>query len=330
MEATETTAIVKVNPTDYGLTEEKAQDITKNLSVILNERDVLSKQYAEVILLDIENKETATAAHTLRRLIQNNRTKGILIWHKTNKEFFLRGGQFIDAINRKEIAESERMEVALEGIEKYRENLEKERIVNLQKERVAEVLKYEVDGTVMPLGTMTMDVWNNYFAGVRLSYEARKEVERKAEEERVAKEKAEAEARENLRIENIRLTAENKEKERVLEVEGAKNKAIQDKAEKAKAVSDKAIAEVKAKADKLAADLKVITDAEAKIKADAAKEEKRLAKAPDRQKLIQLADQVNGIWLPELKSDEAKKILSDIKDVLREFSKSIRAKAENL
>src|SRR3990167_522366 len=156
------TAIVKVNPQDFGLTPEKANDILKNLPAILDERAVLIDEYKRVITLDIDDPVTTKAARENRLNIQKNRTKGIEVWHKVNKEYFLRGGQFVDAIKRKENAESERMEATLMEIEKHQEIKEQGRIADLQISRQAETSKYEMDGTLMPLGQMTEQIWTDY------------------------------------------------------------------------------------------------------------------------------------------------------------------------
>jgi hypothetical protein len=55
------TELVKINPTEFGLTEETASNITKGLDQILSERAILTTQYAEVIVLDIDAPKTAKA-----------------------------------------------------------------------------------------------------------------------------------------------------------------------------------------------------------------------------------------------------------------------------
>ena len=74
--------------------------------------------------------------------IYTNRTKGIDAWHKVNKDFYLRGGQFIDAIKRKEILVNEQMEEKLQEAEKFFENQEKQRIADLQESRLKLISEY--------------------------------------------------------------------------------------------------------------------------------------------------------------------------------------------
>ena len=58
-----------VKAEQFGLTQETAENIIKDLPAILAEREPLAEQYKEVITLDIELKETATRAREVRLLI---------------------------------------------------------------------------------------------------------------------------------------------------------------------------------------------------------------------------------------------------------------------
>ncbi len=221
-----TTEIVKVNPSEYGIEESKANELVGNLPQIIAERELLSAQYDEVVRMDIESPQTAIRANELRKLIKNNRTKGIEVWHKTTKDYFLKGGQFVDAIKRKEIAENERMENALEEIENYAEKKEAERKESLRLARVEQLQPYsEFVPMGINLGELSEEEYQKIFNGSKLQMEAKLEAERKAEEERIeaerkaeeekiAKEKKDAEEREAQRLENERLKAEKEAKEK--------------------------------------------------------------------------------------------------------------------
>ena len=82
-----TTELVKVKASDYGLDETKAQEITKGLKTILEEREVLKEQYKECISLEI-TPESILRYKEVRLMIRDNRTKGIEVWHK-NKRYIL-------------------------------------------------------------------------------------------------------------------------------------------------------------------------------------------------------------------------------------------------
>lgn len=347
--------LLKVNPSEFGIEESKQKELIGNLPQILSERDAFQPQYDEIIRLDIEHAETSKRAKELRKLIKDNRTKGIEVWHKTTKDYFLKGGQFVDAIRRKEVAVNEQWEEKLEIIEKHAEIKEANRIALLQSEREKQLAQYGVVG-VPNLGTMQDQVWVNFLAGSKANYEAELESLRKAEEERLAKEKAESEERERIRLENERLKAEAEERERQIKAEREKVESERKAAEEAARIErenleaiarkerqeaeaklkkereerERIEAEIKAKAEaerkaKEAESLRIA--AEEKAKADA---ERKVKAAPDKEKLFNLAKSIGLIELPELKSEEAKKILSDAKGLLEKVSNFINEKTNQI
>lgn len=122
-----TNELIVIKAEDFGLKPEQGETITKGLKVILEEREILIKQYQTLMKSEI-NEETIQESKKLRLLVRDNRTKGIEKWHEANKAYWLAGGKFVDAVRRKEIVENERMEEKLLSNENYYENLEKERL----------------------------------------------------------------------------------------------------------------------------------------------------------------------------------------------------------
>lgn len=213
--------LIDINPETFGLNNDTADSIIKDLPSILEERKPLADQYNEVIRMDIENPATAKRAKEVRLLIKNNRTKGIEAWHKATKEFFLKGGQFIDAIKRKEIAENERMEEALEKIEKHQEIKEKQRIDALQSERIEIIKQYVDDTTGLQLGVMEQDMFEAFLSAKKAAYNDRIAQQQREEEERKAKQLAEENERKRLKEENDRLLKEAEEKQQLLKKRSA-------------------------------------------------------------------------------------------------------------
>ena len=89
-------------------------------------------------------------------------------------------------------------------------------------------------------------------------------------------------------------------------------------------------AEIKAKAEaeekaRKEAELKTIAEKKAKEAA-----EKKAKNAPDKTKLVELAAQIDGLNMPEIKGEEAQKILSDVKILLSKVSVFIREKSSGL
>lgn len=183
-----TSELVLVNPQEYGLDEQKATELTANLPQIKQEREALVPLYDEILKLDIEAPETAKKAKEIRLKIRDNRTKGIEVWHKNAKDYFLKGGQFVDAIKRQEVAINQRMEENLEAIEKHFENLEKARIAALNETRKAALSLFVESVENLDLGNMADDVWEAYYTTKANAYHERIAAEKAAEEKRIAQE----------------------------------------------------------------------------------------------------------------------------------------------
>lgn len=324
-----------LNPTEFGIEPTQANELLSNLPQIIEERKTLEEQFNEIVRLDIEDAETSKKAKQLRLLIQKNRTQGINVWHKTTKDYFLKGGQFVDAIKRKEIAINERMENDLEQIEKHSEIKEAKRLDELEAKRkeiltpFAEFVAFGIN-----IRLLTDEDFEKVVNGAKMQFEANQQELARIEEERIAKEKAEEEAREQQRLENLRLKAEAEAREKQLAEERAKaeaeRKAIEEKARKereeaerlAQIEREKQQAIIKAeqeKARKIAEELEQKRLAEEKAKKEELarleaekKEAEKLAKAPIKN---QLSVWVNSFELPKT-------------NVNNELSKEIEAKFE--
>ncbi len=222
-------------------------------------------------------------------------------------------------------------------IEKWAEIQEEKRIAILTSERIEILKQYEVDASLISVGQMTDDIWTKYLSGTKLEFEARKAKEAKEIYDRIEAEKKEAERIEAQRVENEILRKKTEEQELILKAEREKAQVEKAKAEaeakKAKDISDKAIAESKAKADKLTAELKAKAEAEAKIEADRIKAEKLAKAAPDKIKLETVAksiDLILSMSIVDFKTKEATKILEDAYGLLKKVSTFIREKSSNL
>jgi colicin import membrane protein len=306
------TQLIKINPNEFGLEEKQAETILSGLQQILAEREILAQNYSSTIELEI-TEANIPVFKELRRKIADNRTKGIEKWHKVNKEFYLRGGQFVDAIKRKEIAENERMETNLLECEKHFENLEKKRLQELHESRAAQLTTYEVENVnELNLSTMTQDVFDAFLDASRNKYAAKLEAAARAEAERLSAIEAEKARIEAQRIENERLKAEAEAREKELEIERkkqaellaaekAKADAVRKEAEESARIErekqEAILAQERAEKAKLEAELKAKADAEAKAEAErkasqiaAEKEAAKLAKAPIKKQLIAWVD----------------------------------------
>jgi hypothetical protein len=165
----------------------------------------LETSYNEVIQMPIEERETAKKARELRLKYMKIRTATLDI-HKKQKAFYLAGGKFVDGWKNAQHFASMGKEEKLEEIEKYAENLEKQRIADLQKSREEQLQPYGVENVeTLNLGVMPDSVWDNFLAGTITNYNAKIQAEKdaaEAEKKRLQEEEAE---REKVRIENEKL-----------------------------------------------------------------------------------------------------------------------------
>lgn len=344
------TEIAKLDPAEYGLKETEVQTIDSAFMPKIIEREALGETYEHII-----NQELTPAlcaeAKSLRLKLVKVRT-GIAEIHRAQKAYFLAAGRYVDAWKNKETLPVEQMEEKLDAIEKYFENLERERKNKLRDERMAELAKYEMDGSLMLLGEMKEEVWVNFLAGAKLQYEQKKEAERKAEEERLAAIEAERKRQEEIRLENKRLKKEREELEakqaterKMMEAEKAKAekarkeaeakmlaqaKADREKLDAARAEKEKAEAELRAKRDaeeraRKEAEAMAIAEEKARIAAEKAK-----AMAPDKDKLLAFAEEILNLPLPKLASPEARTILDNATTLLNKVDAYIRSNVNSL
>ena len=272
-----------------------------------------------------------------------------MLSYKTEDSLWLKAKQTMQILT-KEIEENARWK------EETKVRFEAEQKELKVQQRMLKVAKVAPEMLRSEFENMSDETFEMFFSGIEKAYNDKIEAEKKAEEERIAKEKAEAEERERIRVENERLKAESEAKEKQLAEERAKaeaeRKAIEEiakkereeaerklkaeqeaariAAEKAAAEKAKLEAEIKSKAE---AEEKARKEAEDKVIAEQkAKEaaEKKSKNAPDNIKLIELAAQIDGLNMPEIKGDEAQKILSDVKTLLSKVTNYIREKSNNL
>lgn len=223
---------------------------------------------------------------------------------KSEKEEYLRAGKAIDGVSNILKWAVVDKENKLKEIEDYFETQERIRLEELQKERAGKLSKYVEDADERNLSGMDEDVCQAFFAIKKKEYDDQMAAEKQAEIDRIAKEKAEAEERKRIRIENEQLKKEAEEKEKQRQREIAKAEAER----KAK----------KEEQERIEAELKAKKEAERKAKA-----------APDKAKLIELAKSIDYLSLPEVKSEEAQRILINTKELLNKVSNFIREKTQN-
>ena len=341
---------------------EKRNEVQAVLNHVFNGVAKMREQLENISVKDQNDEVSMKLAGTVRLAVKRERldaekkfdakraeVQQEMLGFKTLDSLYLKAKQIMQ-IQTKELEE-----IALFK-EETKKRFESEQKELKTQQRMLKVAKVAPEMARTEFESMSDETFEIFLAGIEKVYNDKIEAEKKAEEERIAKEKAEAEERERIRIENERLKAEAEAKEKQLTEERAKaeaeRKAIEEAAkkereeserklkaeqdaarvaaEKAAAEKAKLEAEIKAKAE---AEEKARKEAEAKVIAEQkAKEaaEKKAKNAPDKTKLIELAVQIDGLNMPEIKGEEAQKILFDVKTLLSKVSIFIREKSNNL
>lgn len=310
------------------------------LKPIFAEAEPLCAKARTIVVTDVEDKKGMKLAGDTRKAIKAIRVAGEKK-RKELKEDALRTGQAIDAIFRPFDLALTTHEEYLAQQENFAERIEAERMARVKAERDAKLASLGVDPAGYVTAAMTDQAFADCVAGIEAQKKAAAEAAAKAEAERIAKEKADAEAREAQRIENERLRAEAAEREKALQAERAQAAAAAEQARKEReAVEAKARAEREAAervateerrkreaAERELREKQAEADRQAKAEAAAAK---KAARAPDKTKVLDVAERLRTLQLPEVKSEEASALLGQVNMRISQLASWIEQQADQL
>lgn len=314
--------------------------ITEQVSLEPTKVETLLKNYAgsfaEAKALATEARSINVTSEDQTELMQTARTKRLELrkiridvenMRVQLKEQSLREGKAIDGMANIIKALIIPVEEHLEKQEKYAENLKLERAERLNTERVAKLAQYTEDPSIYNVRDMSDAAFENLLNVCKTAWEAKKAAEAKAEADRKAAEEAEKKRIEKIEKENERLRKQKEAQEKKL---AAERKAQQEKLEKERKAREQA--EAKLKAEKEA---KEKAEREAKEKAEAEKKAKEEAErqallAPDKDKLITFAGEIEKLNAPNVASREAGRVLSEAIEELTRISNQIRERAKSL
>jgi len=155
------------------LDKTKAASIRKAFEPMVKMLGKMEIEAEEIFALEM-SKETCGKAKGLGLRIQKVRTAADNK-RKEEKSQFLLGGGAVQGFYNIFKAVVTPIEAKLEKVAKHYENLEKKKITDLQTTRAALLEKLAIDGSIMKLGEMSDEVWNNYFTGKKKTHEDEKE-----------------------------------------------------------------------------------------------------------------------------------------------------------
>lgn len=331
---------------ETGIEQTQAQPLINKFGDFYNQAIKLTAQSKGIVIKDASQVDEMKKSREFRLMLKRIRTDADRV-RVEMKEPFLRGANAVQAAFNGIEKITKEEEKRLEGQEKFIERIEAERKNKVEAERVSKLLKYddEAENYSVHPDQMSQETFDKLLENSRLAFEARKKAEEEAEKERIAKEKAEREEQERIRMENERLRAEAEKREKELEKE-------REKIRKENEAKEKKLAEERAEQQKkLEAERKAREEAEAKIEAERRAIEKKEADvrakeeaikkaeedekrkqllAPDKEKLLKLAQELDNFSLPAVSSKEAQGVIRATEEMLGKMTNYIRNKAKSL
>lgn len=331
---------------------EKRTEVQTVLNHVFNGVSKMREQLDAVTVADENDKASMKVANTIRLNVRQVRldaektfdakraeVQAQMIGFKTEDALWLKAKQTMQILT-KEIEEVAKIkETTAERIAAERKELETQT-------RMTKVSKFNPELQRSEFENMSAEMFEMFLTGIEKAYNDKIEAEAKAEAERLAAIEADRLERERIKAENERLAKEAAEKEKQLQAERAeaarKQKEIEDaakeqqriadeKAAKERAESDRLLkiekakqaaleAELKAKADKEAAELKAKQEAEKQAKLEAEK----AAKAPRKEKLTKW---VESFQIPTFENDE---VAANITARFNSFKKWAKSEITNI
>lgn len=148
-----------IQPTDYGLSTEKAQNISLRFSPKELEFNALIQRYNTVLTMDLDDALNDALALKKDYLAIE---KSINEIHKAEKDFYWNGGKFVDAQKNRFIVHITEHKKKLDEIIKYKELQEKAELKAIADARHLELNKYMSDSSHIDVSSMSEEVYEAF------------------------------------------------------------------------------------------------------------------------------------------------------------------------
>lgn len=351
------------------LPKEIKADLQKSFSPLFESAKKWEVAAKEIIVTDIKDVEGMKKARKLRLQLKDIRTETENIRKKLKKESLLKG-RAIDGLANLVKFIIVPLEDHLEEQEKFAQIQEKKRLDELEEGRVKKLSEYVEDVSIYDLRNMSEEAYTDLLESQKRWFEIKEKQEAEKEEkirrlniiieieEKVkswglgeieslfankesllssseaaftrsiadinSKVAASIEA---VKKENEKLKLEREEKEKK---DAAERKKAAEKEQKRREAEQKKLEAERKKREALELKIKQQKEEEAKEAKKKATAEKEARLAPDKDKLKRLAADLLDVSYPEAKSDEAKKIVSGVKDLMKKVNIYIVENIEKL
>jgi len=166
---------VKLSETEDVLDIDKRTKIESSFTAKTTDIAICEEIYKSILSMEL-NEETCKKAAELKKVYAKIRISIDKI-HKSEKHFYLKAGQYVDAYRNKILTPIKEIEDTLEEIANHFVNLEKQRIEDIRVVRTNELLKY-IEFVPKGLGEMD-DATYQYVLKGAIEDKAKKDIEEK-------------------------------------------------------------------------------------------------------------------------------------------------------
>lgn len=146
------------------------------------ERNMLAGMYEELINKELTPQVCEEAKELGKKLVKVR--TGIDGIHKTQKDYFLAGGRFVDSWKKKETDPVKQMEIELKKIARHFELIEEEKMQRIHESRKSQLEEAEALHIPENLAILSEEAWTQMLNGAKMFQESEK---KRKEEERLAK-----------------------------------------------------------------------------------------------------------------------------------------------
>ena len=271
--------------------------------------DILSS-YHEIVVTDEDQFDLMAEARTQRLKLKEIRVS-VEKRRKELKEDSLRTGKAIDGVAKFVKDAIEPAETYLEEQEKFGELRAAARAAEKKTKRLESLNQYVLGdaSSIYNYETMTDEQFDSLLTTLEAQQVAEAAAVKKATEDRLAAEEAERKHQAEIAAENEKLKAEAEKREAAVAKERKETEAYW----------------AKVKAEQRAAFQKETAERVAKETA-----ERESLLAPDKEKLLSLATQIEEMTLPALASKDAQAVLTNVEELLAKVTTYIRGNVKGL
>jgi len=289
---------------ETGLEQTKVETLMNSFGKYFQEAKTIAQEARAIVVTKEDQTELMQQAKEKRLRLRDIRGEADRT-RKNLKEQSLREGNAIQGAFNIIKALIIPVEEHLEKQEKYAILKEEARLEKRFSERAMNLAKYNIDYAIYNFRDMTDEEFEYLLASVKTQYENRKEVEKTAELERVKAEEKLRKQQAEIQLENEALKKERDEQESKLKKENEKRLQAEAKINKLK-------------------------EAKEREKRQEETAQRKASLAPDKEKLLQLADVIKSVQMPVMKSKEATEITVLVQGLLDKVAVFIHSKSENL